>query len=382
MVQVLYILKVKESVDLEEIKFVLDNLLYVPDIRLKDKIITNLCTYLDSKFSDPNFKLKVFIAYNGLEACGFVIAQIHPTYTSYSRKCGTFGWLIAEEFEVCKELIYNCERFVKENKIRKIRGNINFPKHLGGIGFQTIGFEAPMMCGIAFNNPESKIRQQLERMGYTNNAEYSCVHVTDTSWEQGQKKLDENIRIGYLTIKQILERKEEILDIIQGSFQILLPDSSGGDTGFNEIIEFYKRVPDSFYKLPDDFDPNQFSKRKEYQEAWDNFDLEKVVTWAPFAFDRNTDLVVGVIFSIPNLYQLWLNEPLTHTNVDTAMVHKDYARKGIFSNLNNIGQITLSFNGIKYVEGTTIWSNNEKAVAAIFPHSKLCRKHVVYQKRI
>ncbi len=382
MKQVLYTLKIKESVEVEEIKFALDKLLYVPDFQLKEKIITELCTYLASKFSDPDYKLKVFIAYAGLEVCGFVITQIHPTYTSYSRKCGTFGWLNAEDFVICQELIRNCERFVKKNKIRKLRGNINFPKHLGGIGFQTMGFEAPMMCGIAFNDPKSKIRQFLERLGYNNNAEYSCVHVTDSSWEKGQKKLDENIRLTYLSIEQMFERKEEILDIIRGSFQVLLPDSSGGDTGFNEILEFYKQIPDSFYKLPDDFDPYQFSKRKEYREAWDSCDLEKVVTWAPFAFDKNTDLMVGVIFSIPNLYQLWLNEPLTHTNVDTAMVHKNYARKGIFSNLNNIGQITLSFNGINYVEGTTIWSNNEKAVAAIFPHSKHRRKHVVYQKRI
>jgi hypothetical protein len=143
-----------------------------------------------------------------------------------------------------------------------------------------------------------------------------------------------------------------------------------------------RSVPDSFYKLPDDFDPYHYSQRKEYREAWDNCDLEKVVTWAPFAIDRTTNGVVGVIFSIPNLYQLWLDEPLTHTNVDTAMVHKDYSRMGIFSNLNNIGQITLGFNGINYVEGTTIWSNNEKAVAAIFPHAKSLRKHVVFQRRI
>jgi hypothetical protein len=382
MVQVLYSLKITESFDIREIHAVLDMLLYVPNSQLKKIIISKLCSYLASKFSDPYYKLKVFIAYQGLEACGFVIAQIHPTYTSYSRKCGTFGWLLAEDFEICQKLIYNCEVFMKENKIRKIRGNVNFPKHLGGIGFQIAGFDAPMMCGIAFNNPKSRSRQHLEKLGYNNNAEYSCVHVTDKSWEQGQKKLDKNIKIAYLTIEQMLHKKEEILEIIRSSFQVLLPDSSGGDTGFNEIMEFYKQVPDSFYKLPDDFNSDCYSERKEYREAWDNCDLEKVVTWAPFAFDRNTDLMVGIIFSIPNLYQLWLGEPLTHTNVDTAMVHKDYSRKGIFSNLNNIGQITLSFNGINYVEGTTIWSNNEKAVSAIFPHAKPLRKHIVYQKRI
>lgn len=233
MKQILYTLRIRESVDLEEIKIALETLLYVPDIRLKPLIISKLCAYLDLKFSDPTHKIKVFIAYGGLEACGFVITQIHPTYTSYSRKCGTFGWLIAEEYDVCQELINNCEKFLKENKIRKIRGNINFPKHLGGIGFQIIGFEAPMMCGVAFNNPESQIQTNLEKLGYHNNAEYSCVHVTDSSWKQGQKNLDKNIKISYLTIEQIIDRKQEIREMIQGSFQVLLPDSSGGDTGFN-----------------------------------------------------------------------------------------------------------------------------------------------------
>ncbi|MFW9825766.1 MAG: hypothetical protein ACFFE4_22685 [Candidatus Thorarchaeota archaeon] len=382
MTQILYKLQVEESTDLEEIAYALEKLLYVPDEDLKPYIVTQLINYYQMKLRDPGYKIKIFIAYGQSEPVGFVSAQIHPTYTSYSRKCGTFGWLLAEEYEVCSELIHGCERFVRENRVRKIRGNINFPKHLGGIGFQIAGYEAPMMCGIAFNHPQSKMRQYLEVLGYENNAEYSCVHVTDFSWKQGRRELDSIIKIAYLSIEEMLERKNEILDIIRGSFRVLLPDSSGGDTGFNEIIDTYREVPDEFYKLPNNFNPHDYSPRKEYREAWDSCDLEHVVTWAPFAIDRITDKVVGVIFSIPNLYQLWLGEPLTHTNVDTAVVDKDYARMGIFSNLNNIGQITLSFNGINYVEGTTIWSNNEKAVSAIFPHSSPLRKHIVFQKRI
>ncbi|MFW9867272.1 MAG: hypothetical protein ACFFEN_14340 [Candidatus Thorarchaeota archaeon] len=69
-------------------------------------------------------------------------------------------------------------------------------------------------------------------------------------------------------------------------------------------------------------------------------------------------------------------------NADTAMVHKEYARKEIFFNLNNICQITINFYGISYMADTTIWYNNEKAIAVILPHSIPIRKHQVYQKRL
>ena len=64
------------------------------------------------------------------------------------------------------------------------------------------------------------------------------------------------------------------------------------------------------------------------------------------------------------------------------MVRKDYAGRGIFSALNNIGQLTCNLNGIKYYEGTTIWTNNIDAVNSIFPHCKHIRKYYVLQKRI
>lgn len=374
--------KLTETSDIQEIKEALDYLLYVPTIQLKPKIIEKLAAYLVSKLSNSEYKIKVFIAYQNLEPCGFVTTQIHPTYRSYGRKCGTFGWLMAEDPQVCKMLIAQCEQFIKDNKIRKLRGNVNFPKRFGGLGFQTMGFNEPMMYGIAFTHPHSRVQSNLKELGYYPESEYSCVHVTEFSWEQGRRELDKNIKIRYLTLKEMIARKDEVLNLASGSFYTVFPDGSGGDTGFNEIMEMYRQVPDSFYKLPDDLDPYDYSERPEYRETWDNCDLEKVIAWAPVAFDRTTDKLVGIIFSVPNLYQLWLGEPLTHTNVDTAMVHKEYARKGIFSNLNNIGQITLGFNGVNYVEGTTIWSNNKEAIAAIFPHSQIIRKHQVYQKRI
>ncbi|GAH32915.1 unnamed protein product, partial [marine sediment metagenome] len=86
-------INVEESNNLKEIKNVLDELLYVPDIRLKPRIISELIKYLKTKFLDENYKIMVFIAYHNSEIYGFVISQIHPTYTSYGRKCGTFGWL-------------------------------------------------------------------------------------------------------------------------------------------------------------------------------------------------------------------------------------------------------------------------------------------------
>ena len=158
-------IKIKESNDIKEIRNVLDELLYVPDTRLKPRITNELINYLNTKFLDENYKIKVFIAYNNLEICGFVISQIHPTYTSYGRKCGTFGWLNVKNFETCKKLIERCEIFTRNQGLRKIRGNINFPKGLGGIGIQASGFEQQMMYGVAFSNPKTNLIEFLEKLG-------------------------------------------------------------------------------------------------------------------------------------------------------------------------------------------------------------------------
>ena len=64
------------------------------------------------------------------------------------------------------------------------------------------------------------------------------------------------------------------------------------------------------------------------------------------------------------------------------MVKKGYFGKGIFSALNNIGQLTCNLHGVDYFEGTAIWSNNSRAIDTIFPHCSPLRKHNVVQKRI
>ena len=79
---------------------------------------------------------------------------------------------------------------------------------------------------------------------------------------------------------------------------------------------------------------------------------------------------------------------ILNMNVDTAIVHPDYGGKGIFSALNNIGQLTCQFFRPTVFEGTYVWINsakgvnNMKAINAIFPHCTLIREHIVVQKRV
>lgn len=374
-------IKLRDSRDVKEIRLVLDEFLYVPDSRLKQKIMNELLKDLQLKLSDEIYKIKVFIAYESSEPLGFVISQIHPTYTSYGRKCGTFGWLSVSDFGVCKKLMRECEIFIRENTVRKIRGNINFPKGLGGIGIQVSGFEQQMMYGVAFNNPRIDLISYLKKLGYAIESEYTCMKVTKQIWDSG-KKLDKSIKLRYLTLKELIQRKEEIIELANNSFQMSFPDASGGEHRLNEMIKTYAQVPKSHYKLPDNFDPKSYSNVPEFLDAWESCNLENVITWAPMAFDKKTDKLVGIILSLPDLYELWLGQKITRNNVDTAMVRKDYAGKGVFSALNNIGQLTCNLNGIKYYEGTTIWYNNQDAVNSIFPHCEHVRKHYVVQKRI
>jgi hypothetical protein len=374
-------IKIKQSEDIKEIQEALEINLFVPNAQLKSRIIKEIILYLNSKLNDEEHTLKVFIACSENTFHGIVFCWIHPQYRSYSRKCGTFGWLCAKNREVCKKLIKQCELFIKSNKIRRMRGNINHPKSLGGLGFLYEGFQEQMMYGVAFGDPSSKNIEYLKSLGYIMESEYTCMKVTQKTWNAG-KKIDKSIRLGYLTLTELNEKKNDILNLAQKSFYSILPDAVGGDEKFDEIISIYSQVPDSHYKLSKGINFNKYSNVVEFIEAWETCDLEKVVTWAPMAFDRKTDELVGIILSLPDLYELWLGKPLTRNNVDTVMVKKEYTGKGIFSALNNIGQLTCNLNGIQYYEGTTIWSNNRDAIKAIFPHGIPIRRHHVAQKRL
>ncbi len=331
---------------------------------------------------DEQFKLRIFIGYHNSEPVGIVMCQIHPTYTSYGRKCGTFGWLNAIDFETCKTLIKKCELFLLENNIRKLRGNINFPKGLGGLGIQAEGFGEQMIYGVSFNDTKSNLIPYLERLGYKKESEYICMKVTKKNWNSG-KKIDKGIRLGYITLEEMREREPEFRKLIKNSFQgsLPMPDASGYYR-FNEILDTYAQVPNSHYNIPFGFKHKEYSKIPEFIEAWEGCDLEKVVTWAPLAFDKETEEIVAAILSVPDLYENMLGKPITRNNVDTVMVDRSYAGKGIFSTLNNIGQLTCNLNGITYFEGTSIWNNNPNAIKAIFPHGVPIRKHFVFQKRI
>ncbi len=241
---------------------------------------------MKSKFIDPEYKIKVFVASKNSELGGFVISQIDPYYTSYSRKCGTFGWLHAEDFQTCKMLIKKCEQFTKEKGVRKLRGNINFPKNLGGIGIQSMGFNQEMLYGVAYNNPDSKVLEYLNLLGYKNESEYSCVKVKQNTWDKG-KKIDKGIEFRYFMLKELKQIVPEIRNLAKNSFYEILPDASGKNRIF-EFFDAFSQVPNSFKKLPDGFDPKLYSDIPQFVEAWETCDLEKIEICAPMAFDKQT----------------------------------------------------------------------------------------------
>ena len=374
------LIKIVDSKDISEINETLNQLLYVPNEALKPKVIKELIKYYIGKFAEEGYKIKFFIAYNqNKDPCGFVSCEINPNYRSRNRKCATFGWLHAYSFAVCKGLIIACEKFVRQNNVRLLRGNVNFPKSIGGIGIQVMGFDEQMMYSVPFGVPSPKILGYLERLGYNKDAEYICMEVTKKQWDQG-KKVDKNIRLGYLPLKEIHERKEELINIAKDAFYAVVPDACTGRV--DEILEIYDQIPESFYKIKNNIDPYSYFGQPEFLEVWESCDFEKVNTFAPMAFDRKTGEIVGTLLGVHDLYELWLGQPITRANVDTAMIKPEYKGRGIFSALNNIGQLYANLNGITYYEGTGIWLINQDAIDAVMPHCQTNRKFVVFQKRL
>jgi len=373
--------KVFESQNISEIEEALNSTLYVPEAPLKPRIIFEILHYLKLKFELKKYPINSYIATNENGICGMVICQLDPHYTSYSRKCGTFGWLNAESLEVCEELMRHCAIFVRKNKVRKLRGPINCPKSLGGIGHQVEGFEWPMLYGVAYTDPTSRILDYLVRLGYIKESQYSCVRVDQAAWANG-KKVDKDIRLELVDIEGFVSHKEEILNLGKDSFHEILPDASGRQERFDEFVYAYSEVPKANHLLPEGFDFYEHSDNPHFIETWENCDIERIIPIAPLAFDRHTGELVGALLGLPDIFEAWLGKKITRANADTAMVRKDYTNKGIFSAMNNVGQQTARFLGWKYFEGTSIWSNNSHAIDTIFPHCTPIRKHYIVQKRV
>jgi hypothetical protein len=374
-------LTVASTRNVSEIQLVLTELLYVPDERLKLVIVLELVDYLTEKFSKQDYKIRFsYTTQNGI-LTGFVIYQIDSDYKSYGMSCPTFGWLHAKNFLSCKKLMSECENFVRENKKKKLRGPINYPKFMGGIGFQTEGFEAPMMSGVAFGDPESKVLEYLQQLGYKKDSKYSCLDTFLKKWDKG-KNLDENIAVRFLPLDEIRDLKEQIMGLASQSLYAVLADAPGGRARFEEMMYGYAQACKVLKLVSEEF-PKEYADVPGFRETWESCDLKKIVPMAIFGFDRNTNELVGVIMCQPNLFQLWNGEKLTHLNVDTAMIKKEYTGKGIFSALHNIGVfLSSSTYGFDYYEGTTIWANNDRAIKTIFPHGIPTRTHYVVQKRL
>jgi hypothetical protein len=374
-------LTVASTRNISEIQFVLTELLYVPDERLKLVVVLELVDYLTEKFSKPDYKIRFFYATQNGILTGFVICQIDGDYKSYGMSCPTFGWLHAKNFLSCKKLMKECENFVRENKKKKLRGPINYPKFIGGIGFQTEGFEAPMMSGVAFGDPKSKVLEYLQQLGYKKDSKYSCLDTFLKKWDKG-KNLDENIAVRFLPLDEIRDLKEQIMGLASQSLYAVLADAPGGRARFEEMMDGYAQACKILKLVSEEF-PQDYADVPGFRETWESCDLKKIVPMAIFGFDRNIDELVGVIMCQPNLFQLWNGEPLTHLNVDTAMIKKEYAGRGIFSALHNIGVfLSSTAYGFNYYEGTTIWANNDRAIKTIFPHGIPTRTHYVVQKRL
>ena len=275
-----------------------------------------------------------------------------------------------------------CEKFVRANKFKKLRGPINYPKKVGGIGFQTEGFACPMMSGVAFNDPSSNVLAYLKLLGYKPDAKYSCVDAFVKVWEKG-KDLDDNIELRFLPLSEIRALKSQILSLAQQSFYLVLADSSGGKDRFDEVMDIYYQAGKKVKVANPNFDPQIYAQMPGFLDTWNAADLDNIVPTSIYAFDKNSGELAGILMAQSNLYQLWKNEALTHMNVDTVIIKKEYAGKGIFSALHNVGKsLSSAVYGYNYFEGTTIWANNDRAIKTIFPHSSPLRTHYVVQKRI
>ncbi|MEJ2251911.1 MAG: hypothetical protein P8Y97_19910, partial [Candidatus Lokiarchaeota archaeon] len=190
------------------------------------------------------------------------------------------------------------------------------------------------------------------------------------------------IKIEFKNLTGFKSHIEDMKRLAEASFYSILADAPGGDERIREMVNLFSLIPNTFFQLPEDFNPKDHSSFPLFIDALRCFSSKNELPFVPIAFDRQSGELVGIIISLPNLYQIWKGEPLTDANVDTVIINKYYTGRGIFSALTTVGIIGVKIHNVRYYEGTTIWSNNEKAINTIFPHSKVVREHIVVQKRI
>ncbi|MBD3212412.1 MAG: hypothetical protein GF311_07375 [Candidatus Lokiarchaeota archaeon] len=374
--------KVIESKDLTQIEHAFNKLLYIPEDILKPRIIEEIIKYLNTNLREETYPLKIFITQKSNEITGIVIAQIHPDYRSYGRKCGSFGWLSCLDIDSCEVLMNSCEKFMKENKIRRLRGPINYPKLVGGIGYQIDGFERCMLTGVSYNNTNLREVAFLKQLGYKLESHYWSVEVLSDYWKKG-RTIPKRLLVKFPTINELKSFKSEILKLANSSFNAIMADATGGSERLDEMISLFEQTQKLYNHNIDKINEiviSKLSNNSAFLKLLQNQDFSKNLPWVTLIFTKETHILVGAGFLLPNIFQHWKEEDITEANGDTVMIHPEFVGKGIFSLGQNIGRVALKLVGINYIEGTQLWANNEHAVEVMFPHCKPVRKHVVLQK--
>jgi hypothetical protein len=235
----------------------------------------------------------------------------------------------------------------KTTRNNLLRGPISFPKNIGGVGCQIEGFDLQRMYGIPTNRV--KLADWIKLSGFKIDAPYACINGTPShQWKSAH--LPEGYEIGYWELDEWNRREEEFLSAAKTSFGSVLPDSTTGLARLREMVG-----TQSYHSLG------------RYLNA---------IAFAP------SGEIAGAIMCVPNLFQQWENQPVTQVNCDTAFTVAGHQGIGLLSALNNIIRVNaIKYLGINYVEGTSIWFANDNALK-IFPHGQVCRKHVVFHKRL
>ncbi len=290
------------------------------------------------------------------ECTGRIEVEVHPGYQTRGKPCVLFGWLDGNSQVVVQALLDHVSQWSSRmephsgdfsHRINLLRGPISMPKDFGGIGCQTDGFHLPRMHSISTNRPE--LAEWIERAGFKRDAEYACIDMSNAPrWESAQ--LPPGFSIVYWTQDEWRAHELEVVGAFRTAFVGMFPDSSG-PSRFHELIDTMSFHPNGKYLNPIVVGPK--------------------------------GEIAGMIICSPNLYEKWDGHPVTGVNVDTVFISPEHQKMGLYSSLNNVGRFNgLKYMNITYVEGTGIWLANENAVKAFFPHGQICRRHVVFQKRL
>ncbi len=294
----------------------------------------------------------IFLSYSseGNRVVGSIYVEVTPTHRSYGKQIPIFGWLFADSADICHLLLQTAEEFVNASGGHSLRGPINEPHLFGGWGIlHEASSKMPMMVDSMPFIPD--IADWIQEAGYENDTTYVSLEIREMADFNCPLDMD-RFRFISPTLAELQSHSElrsEVDRIISRNFSRFLPDTNPSKLA--DISQYLAQIPapEDFYIL-----------------------LQEI----------HSEKIVGIIFEVPNFFEIWQKRTITISDVNTMVVDKEYQNQMVIYRIYVELQKKLAQRGIQREIGVSVWKKNYMALKSFLKSAEIIAEYSVYQKKL